>query len=485
MRRPLRWQILLPMLTVTLAALVGASGLNAWLSTRRTQREIEQKLGDVVQTLAVGTFPFSDAVLKQTRGLTGAELAVTGLDGELLASSSEDLIGAARENEPAAGGPLVLGRTVDVAGRQYFYVSALLDRRAVGREQVLLHIYYPLEHWRAARNEAVFSPLAVGGGAMVLVALLSVVIAARVTRPIAQLESQVERISHGDFTPLPLGSRSDEIRDLGASINRMAAMLARYEEQVRRTERLRTLGQLGGGVAHQMRNAATGCRMALDLHRRTCPGGESDENLDVAERQLTLMEQHLRRYLALGRSEPRERRIVDLEQLVQDVLPLVRHTAEHVGVQLDFEPPSQPVAVEADAQAVQQVIVNLLLNAIEAGSAAGHESAAAGDLRGAVRLPRVSLSIARADDRGNVRLRVRDTGRGPSPELSERLFEPLVSDKPDGAGLGLAVAREIVEHHGGAISWRRDAGETVFLVELPSAAIPTNVEAAHGASIDR
>ena len=91
-----------------------------------------------------------------------------------------------------------------------------------------------MQHWREARNEAVFSPLAVGAGAILLVGLLSAIVAGRVTRPIAQLRSQVERISQGDFTPLPLAPRNDEIRDLGASINRMAEMLARYEEQVRR-----------------------------------------------------------------------------------------------------------------------------------------------------------------------------------------------------------------------------------------------------------
>jgi signal transduction histidine kinase len=160
---------------------------------------------------------------------------------------------------------------------------------------------------------------------------------------------------------------------------------------------------------------------------------------------------------------------------VLDVLPLVRHTAEHLGVRLDYLPPPLAVVVEADAGALQQVIVNLLLNAIEAASA-GQAAHGAGEDASQCR---VSLTLTHTDAR-RARIRVADSGPGPRDDVAPRMFEPLVSDKADGAGLGLAVAREIVEQHGGTVAWRREAGETVFQIELPSA-----VEAVHGTTADR
>lgn len=476
MRWPLRRQILLPMLAVMLATVACVSGVNAWLSTRRTLRQVEQQLRDVVETLAASNFPLTRSVLRQTRGLTGADYAVTDVDGALIASSDDAIAAAARDAHPPREPRLALGRTLEVGGVRYFYAASALDRRPIQGERLFLHIYYPELEWRQAQREAVLPPLALGVGAMLVVGLVSAGVAARVTRPIGRLRTQVERIAEGDFQPLPPAARNDEIRDLCLAVNRMAALLARYEDQVRRTERLRTLGQLGGGLAHQMRNAATGCRMALDLHRRICSAARDDDNLSVAERQLTLMETHLRRFLSLGRRESGPLGEVDLARLTGDVLPLVRHTAAHVGVELHYEAPTEPLLTEGDSQALQQVVVNLVLNAIEAVTQGGGSSG----LRAAPRHKRVDVTVEQTAA-GAATIAVRDTGAGPDPRIVAEMFEPLVSDKPDGAGLGLAVAREIAERHGGRLTWRRESDCTLFELVLPV----TSDEAAHGTLVDR
>ena len=121
-------------------------------------------------------------------------------------------------------------------------------------------------------------------------------------------------------------------------MNRMAAMLAGYEEEVRRTERMRTLAHLGGGIAHQLRNSATGCAMAVDLHAEECPLGEASETLAVAKRQLRLMEQYIQRFLQLGKSsETPPMQSIDLAALVDDLVPLVAPSARHAGVELDWQ----------------------------------------------------------------------------------------------------------------------------------------------------
>src|SRR5690606_23348351 len=113
---------------------------------------------------------------------------------------------------------------------------------------------------------------------------------------------------------------------------------------------MRTLALLGAGLAHEMRNAATGCRMAVDLHAAQCPLGPEEESLGVAKRQLELMENRLRRFLSLGKQAPQlERAPVELGGLVASVLPLVEPTARHSGVELQWSPPPAPVELVADA----------------------------------------------------------------------------------------------------------------------------------------
>src|SRR5690606_33480568 len=114
--------------------------------------------------------------------------------------------------------------------------------------------------------------------------------------------------------------------------------LTLYEDKVRTAEQLRTLGQLGGGIAHQLRNSVTGCRMALDLHRRQCTADDC-ESLEVALRQLTLMEKYIQRFLARARGEAAEVAPVELQALLRRTLPLLTPSARHVGVEVQLTTP--------------------------------------------------------------------------------------------------------------------------------------------------
>jgi HAMP domain-containing protein len=251
MRFPLRRQILLPMVGIVLLTIGVVSALNAWLASNRVQRQIETQLVDVQRTLSAGNFPLESNVLRQTRGLTGAEFVVATPAGEVLAASDDGFS--------------------DLAGANHVHRIVRLDRGPVGGGQFILHAFYPKDNLREAQRQAVWPPLAIGGLAIALVAAAAFLVARQVTRPIQQLRSQVERIAQGNFQPVPAPSRDDEVRDLVAAVNQMAEKLAHYEEETRKSERLRTLGTLGGGIAHQIRNAATGCRIADRSARRLLP----------------------------------------------------------------------------------------------------------------------------------------------------------------------------------------------------------------------
>jgi signal transduction histidine kinase len=279
----------------------------------------------------------------------------------------------------------------------------------------------------------------------------------------------VDKIARGDFRTIALPRRNDEVRELAAAIDRMVRQLERYEEQVRRHERLRTLGQLGGGIAHQIRNSATGCRMALDLLAREIPGVGDSEHLDVARRQLRLMEEYLGRMLTVGRQPaqpPREP--IELTSVVDDVLKLVAPAATHVHVDLDFRRPAESISVRGHRESLEQLLVNLLVNAVDAAGRPQDDDAATEAGGKGRRAGRVEVRLGAESDKQAV-LTVCDSGPGPSAEIGATLFEPLVTDKPDGSGLGLSVAREIAEQHQGSVAWERRDDETCFFVRLPLA----------------
>jgi signal transduction histidine kinase len=165
-----------------------------------------------------------------------------------------------------------------------------------------------------------------------------------------------------------------------------------------------------------------------------------------------------------------------LGELVHAVLPLVRPMAGHLGVELLWSKPEAPVLIRGDENGLSQLAINLTLNAIEAASSHKHRGSPAHGGQSSDRTeivetapPMVEVRIAsQAAPWEVVRLEITDTGSGPAARVQDHIFEPLVTDKPDGAGLGLPVAREIAHLHGGEIRWERRGGRTCFIVDFPA-----------------
>ncbi len=322
MRWPLRYQILFPFAGVMLTVVLGVSLLDAVLAARRTQRRIEQQLREVATTLQEATFPLTDAVLAQTRGLSGAEFLLIDKQGNLRAAS---LATAGLQAMPviAEGNkPFRLGQPVSMSGREYFHSAVTVVPRGADTEAMRLHILYPQDVLRLARWEAATPPLLVGSLLLVVVAALAFAIAGRLSRPILELRRQLSRLVQGDFQPLVLPERNDELRDLVGSVNSLGDQLAELRRVIKRSERLALLGQLSGGLAHQLRNTVTGARIAVQLHARHCPGDDQD-SLDVALRQLSMTESHLQRFLTAGQPSAPRRESCDLAAIVVDVAALV------------------------------------------------------------------------------------------------------------------------------------------------------------------
>jgi signal transduction histidine kinase len=450
----MRWGIRYRLLVPPGLLLVGVAGVSAWAALAaadRAERHIAAQVRDVAHTLADASWPLTSRILSQMKGLSGAEYLLVRGDGgresTLPAADAVPVSALAAASEVTADG---LGPPVEVAGEVYRCGRLTLPPTHPNAGGTV-YILYPEATRREALWDAVRPPLVLGVGGALLAATVGLAVGHRLVRRIRELERRTRLIAAGDFSPMPLPRQHDELADLTRSVNDMAGQLARLQDAVRATERLRLLGQLSGGLAHQLRNGVAGARLAVQLHGADCPAGDR-EALDVALRQMALVEATLRRFLDLGRPGRLRRERCSLNRLVGEAVALWRPQCKHAGTDLRWEPPAADAPVEGDADQIGDLLLNVIGNAIEAAGPGGSVEV-----------------VLRVGDGGPHRVEVIDSGPGPPAGVAGRLFEPFVTGKPEGIGLGLAVAKHAAEAHGGRIDWRHEGGRTCFVIELPAA----------------
>jgi signal transduction histidine kinase len=451
-----------PLVAVAAISLATVAAVHAQLVTRQTRERIERQVSGVTQVLRQSSFPLTDKVLEQMAGLAGAELLLTDEACRRVASSG---------SQADAATELVTGLTAEQLSRTtlldealstpagvYFHSSLAVDRPQPSSGERMLHVLVSKSEYDAAWRAAFLPPILVGAVASAAIAGVTLLATGRLSRLMAHIGTEVRRLADGDFRPVEVPQLDDESRDLALAVNRAAARLAEYEEEVRSTERLKTLATLGAGMAHEVRNAATGCRMAIDLHDEECSASTSGrETLDVAKRQLGLIEGRLKQYLSVGKgASDGVIENVDLTQIVRDAIELTAAAARHAGAAVRSQLPDIACPVRGVPEDLTHSVVNLLLNAIEA---AAKRQALAGTP--------ASVRIELRTSGETATLEVLDSGSGPDSGVASRVFEPFASNKPEGVGLGLAVVRSAVELGGGSVAWDRVGDETRFVVQMP------------------
>jgi two-component system, NtrC family, sensor histidine kinase HydH len=253
----------------------------------------------------------------------------------------------------------------------------------------------------------------------------------------------------------PKDAPPDEAADaLAGRVEQVVRRLQQREREVRRAERLAALGQLAAGVAHEIRNPLTSVILLLETCRKDPDaGGLTEEDLDLIEQELHRIERSLQTFLDYSRPPEPQRAPTELGSVVRDALPLVRSRADQQRVKIEVDLSSGPVPLHADAAQLRQVVLNLLLNALDALPGGG----------------RVNVTVGRSVG-DMAEIIVADSGLGISAEQLSRLFEPFASTKDTGLGLGLVVSKRIVEDHSGTIHGsNRPAGGACFTVRLPVA----------------
>ncbi|HET6324984.1 MAG TPA: ATP-binding protein [Planctomycetaceae bacterium] len=247
--------------------------------------------------------------------------------------------------------------------------------------------------------------------------------------------------------------------------DQIGAVVERLQESRRealRAEQLAAVGQMAAGIAHELRNPLMAMKILVQAAAEATPPALADRDLLVLEEEITRLERSAETFLDFARPPEIERRTFDLRLLVGQVLDLVSSRATRQGIQVSCEvPEKQTIPVRADMGQVRQVLLNLLLNALDAVPEGGT----------------ISVAIDPAAPSGNgsagwVVVRVSDTGRGLPGDLGDKIFEPFVSSKPTGIGLGLSICKRIVESHGGQIeAVNRPEGGAEFTIRLPAIAV--------------
>jgi len=235
--------------------------------------------------------------------------------------------------------------------------------------------------------------------------------------------------------------------------NRHLTDIKALEEGMARGERLATVGNLAAAVAHEIRNPLSAVSMGLQRLRAEFEPAEREEYqrmVDLVQREVRRLNAIVEEFLSLARPIQLRPEPISLPALLDEIRRLVEPQAGRAGVVVEQTIPDLLPDLWADRDRIKQVLLNLVLNAIEAMPSGG------------------TLTLGAAASGTALTLTVTDTGGGIPPELLPRVFEPYVTTKTQGLGLGLAIARRIVEAHGGRVEAESGAAQgTRFRVTLP------------------
>jgi two-component system NtrC family sensor kinase len=326
------------------------------------------------------------------------------------------------------------------------------------------------------RSLLVFLGIAAGGVA--LVHLMAVRVARRISGPIHSMTIAAQRIAQGDYSRAVTISTDDELGYLARSFNTMTselqlahtelqesadelerkveqrtAELKRMQAQMIQSEKMVAIGKLAAGVAHEINNPLTGVLTNSSLMLEDLPGDHPwREDIQTIVNETLRCRRIVKSLLDFSRQTKPQRTLLELNQVVEDVLALVRNQTVFRSIRIVYDLDPHLPTVLADADQIRQVVLNIVLNAAEA-------MVQGGELR---------IASSANASRKSVEVRISDAGPGIPDEVLARIFEPFFTTKKTGTGLGLAVAYGIMERHQGELRVETARGMgTTFTISLP------------------
>jgi signal transduction histidine kinase len=285
-------------------------------------------------------------------------------------------------------------------------------------------------------------------------------ISQHLTRPLRGLREGVRAVTAGDYHRQVEVIGGDELAELSVTFNHMTERLRELqhlEAQLRRRDRLHTLGEVAMGLAHEIRNPLGIIKTATQLlHRRASLPATDMRHLEYVISEVTRINDLITEFLDFAKPSAPIRSTQSARLLLEDVLGFCAPELETHNVEAVIDERAPGATVYADARQLTQACLNLILNAIDAMPSGG----------------RLTLSISRGQaDKGRpvTLISISDTGQGIEPEIIERIFNPFVTTKASGTGLGLAKVFSIMENHDGRVECISEAGAgATFNLYLPA-----------------
>ncbi|WP_417749478.1 sensor histidine kinase [Rosistilla oblonga] len=309
--------------------------------------------------------------------------------------------------------------------------------------------------WTLAAAVMISSTLAVGLASIYFLA-----------SPLQRLTNKVARIADGDLSAPLQGHARDELGELADGINAMCERLSETQaavdaetaakvsaiEQLRHEDRLRTVGRLASGIAHELGTPLNVIQGRAQLIKGSNGDPQrietsADEIIKESKRMTTI----IRQLLDFARRDTPRRVVCSLNQIAEQTIVLLQTLAERRGVTLRYDH-SDDVSGDVDANQIQQVLTNLIVNAIDACDDGGN----------------VMVQVSRCEETAVIE--VIDDGQGIDNEDIQQVFEPFYTTKQvgEGTGLGLSIVSRIVQEHGGQIDVQSEPGvQTKFRITLP------------------
>lgn len=320
-----------------------------------------------------------------------------------------------------------------------------------------------LEEMRAEILKTRLMLIFIGCGGLLIGAFGAVLLARRITGPLKKLVEGTVKISKEDFSQKIDITSQDEIGNLAQSFNDMSRklLLARERMEVAsnkliQAEKLASIGRISAGIAHEIRNALTSVKLNIQKLVQSDRLDETEkEHLSISQEGIGQMEKFVKELLDFTRVSELNLARFSLEQILDESIKTLADTLELKKVVLEksYEEGSPQVLVDADK--LKQVFLNILRNAFEAVEEEGKIN--------------ISLSLLKEQEGSKIRVFISDNGCGIPEENRETIFEPFYTTKASGIGLGLPIARKIIEQHKGTIRVKENAAQgTSFEILIPT-----------------
>jgi len=465
-------------------------GAEVWVSLG-TQAEIvattQERVKDLARVIQIGVQELT-AVRDTDRDqlhhyvdnlhTQGLEVSIASSENLILNSSNPQLIGAALRPKQAEWltpeqlkHPDTLltippGRLGLEPETTVYLIPVEVEDHLLGYVQVVANFgdfAKPLEESRTRELMIAFAIFAIG-------LVFAYILADRYVKPIHAVANAAKNIAARGLEPVPEAHRRDEIGLLTRSFNDMVGQLRRArerEQELNRLERFTALGQLAGGLAHEIKNPLNFISLALDqLRARYAPQQPNDREQFL--RQLGIMKDEMRRLADLVQSflhygKPIEifPAPTDVHHLVDEVVALSESKMKSQGIELIEEGNEPAPILKVDAEKLRTCFINVVANAIQAMPEGGT----------------MRIGFRRVDGDGSMVISFSDTGAGIEAGVAGHVFEPFFTTKRDGIGLGLFLSKAIVETHGGTIDIGPNAdghGTTLTFTFPPSAVVNGN-----------